>query len=116
MARYGAGMPKIFSVDAETNGLYGPVWAVGAVVLDTDTGAITATFRGQISPGEVTDDWTREHVVPVVRLPLYPSRAELLEAFWAFWERHSSDRAAVADVGAPVEAGLFRACVERDPA
>ncbi|KPM55660.1 hypothetical protein ACG83_10240 [Frankia sp. R43] len=112
------GMPLIFAVDAETNGLYGPVWAIGAVVLDPEAGAVRSVFRGQISPGEVTDDWTRKHVVPVVDLPRYSSRAELLEAFWGFWEGHRGEEraSAVADVGAPVEAGLFRACVERHPA
>ncbi|CAO5232504.1 hypothetical protein [Frankia sp. AgKG'84/4] len=110
-------MTAIFGVDAETNGLYGQVWAIGAVLLDPATRAVTATFAGQISPGEVTDDWTRRNVVPVVHLPLYPSRAELLEAFWAFWERHGGrgrDVEAVADIQTPVEAGLFRACVQRD--
>ncbi|MEX5636777.1 hypothetical protein [Parafrankia sp. FMc2] len=111
-------MTKIFAVDAETNGLYGPVWAIGAVVLDPETGLVQSVFRGQISPGEVTDDWTRKHVAPVVNLPRYPGRADLLEAFWGFWEGYRGEEraAAVADVGAPVEAGLFRACVERRPA
>ncbi|WP_020572656.1 hypothetical protein [Parafrankia discariae] len=103
-------------MDAETDGLYGRVWAVGAVVLDPDTGAVQARFRGQISPGEVTDPWTRAHVVPVVDLPVYPSRAVLLDGFWGFWEKHRDGVECVADVGAPVEAGLFRAAVEQDAA
>ncbi len=109
---------KIFGVDAETNGLYGPVWAVGAVAFDPATQAVTATFRGQLSVDVVTDDWTRRNVVPVVDLPRYKSAGELLEAFWTFWEAHGGrgDVEAVADVQTPVEAGLFRACVQRDRA
>ncbi len=103
---------KVFCVDAETDGLYGPVWAIGAVVLDD--GEVAHAFRAQIDPSVVADEWTRANVVPVVDLPLFASRADLLEAFWAFWVTHSADAICVADVGAPVEAGLFRACVERD--
>lgn len=107
-------MSRIFAADAETDGLLGSVWAVGAVLLDG--GAPVATFAGQLNPWAVMDPWTRENVVPVVDLPRYASRPELLETFWAFWERHGPSSEAVANVGFPVEAGLYRACMERDPA
>lgn len=110
-------MSGIFAVSAVPNGLYGPVWAVGAVVLGAGGGhPVTATFEGQLRAGEATDDWTRENAVPVVHLPEYLSRPELLEAFWAFWEKHGPNAACVADGGYPAAAGLFRACVRRDAA
>ena len=40
---------KTFSFDAETDGLYGDVWAIGAVVQD---GAKQKVFAGQIDPLE----------------------------------------------------------------
>jgi hypothetical protein len=110
---------KLFSFDAETNGLYGEVWAVGAVLLGaarTEAGMFPVTFSGQLDPSVVTDPWTREHVVPVVDLPRYETRVELLDTFWAFWLAHRTGADCVGDFAAPVEAGLFRACVELDVA
>ena len=109
-------MSKIFSVDAETDGLYGQVWAIGAVVLqiDEDWSEGRAVFSGMIDPVAVRDPWVRENIVPVVDLPRYKDRVELFEAFWSFWLQHRGDSICVSDFGAPVEAGLFRACIERD--
>jgi len=103
---------KIFSVDAETDGLYGDVWAIGAVWLD---GGTAAHFEGQLDPAAVTDPWVHKNVVPAVNLCRYDNRTDLLNAFWDFWTAHkdSSDDC-IADFGVPVEAGLFRACVELD--
>jgi hypothetical protein len=106
---------RVFSFDAETDGLYGAPWAVGACVLDAE-GRIAASFAGQLDAAVVTDSWVRENVVPVVDLPRYPDRSTLLDAFWSFWMEYRDDVLCVADFGAPVEAGLFRACVELDPA
>lgn len=105
---------KIFSVDAETDGLYGPVWAVGAVILEDHTGGPVHRFAAQLDPDVVTDPWVLGHVVPVVDLPRYPDRGALLDAFWTFWLEHRDGAECVGDFAAPVEAGLFRACVERD--
>jgi hypothetical protein len=102
---------KIFCFDAETDGLYGQVWAIGAVVLgDGDV----ARFGAQVDPAVVTDPWVRKAVVPVVDLPRFSSRDDLLNGFWAFWLAHKDGADCVADVGHPVESGLFRACVELD--
>ncbi len=109
-------MNDLFSADAETDGLYGPVWAVGAVarIHPVPNQSFTATFSGQLDPGVVTDEWTREHVVPVVDLPRYGTGEELLEAFWEFWAAHRDGALAIADCGYPVESGLYRAAVELD--
>lgn len=108
------GSGKVFSFDAETDGLYGPVWAIGAVVLDGSGDGPAPRFAGQLDPEVVTDPWVREHVVPVVDLPRYETRVELLDAFWAFWLEHKTGADCVGDFAAPVEAGLFRACAELD--
>lgn len=110
------GVTGIFSFDAETDGLYGPVWAIGAVYLDSN--GHTVAFRGQLDPDTdvVTDPWVREHIVPVVDLPRFQTRHDLLNAFWSCWLDHQGFTIAVADCGAPVEAGLFRACIEIDRA
>lgn len=103
---------RIFSVDAETNGLYGDVWAIGAVVLDED-GEVVDEFRAQLNPGHVTDPWVRKHIVPVVDLPRM-STGSMFDEFWRFWLAYRESTICVADFGAPVEAGLFRRCVEED--
>jgi hypothetical protein len=109
-----AGLQRpVFSFDAETDGLYGAPWAIGAVVLDL-TGEIAAEFTGQVDPDVVTDPWVRENIVPVVDLPRFASLPDLLEAFWEFWLGHRDTSLCVADFGAPVEAGLFRRCVKAD--
>lgn len=105
-------LSRVFSFDAETDGLYGDVWAIGAVVLDGKE--LVAAFKGQIDSASVVDVWVREHIVPVVDLPIYDSRSELLDAFWAFWIEHKTGVLCIADFGAPVEAHLFRSCVLAD--
>lgn len=105
---------NIFSVDAETNGLYGSHWAIGAVVLD-EQGETVDQFAGQIDPAVWVDDpWVAENIVPVVDLPRYDTNQALLEAFWAFWIEHRESTLAVADFGTPVEASLFRQCIQVD--
>lgn len=105
---------KIFSVDAESDSLYGEIWAIGACVID-DSG-VRDEFEGQIDPSFVTDPWVRENIVPVVDLPLFESGLALLNAFWDFWMKYREDSLCVADFGAPVEAFLFRCAVEINPA
>ncbi len=104
---------KIFSSDAETDGLYGTVWAIGAVVLNGSDEPV-AQFAGQLDPAVVTDPWVQENIVPVVKLPRYETRTDLLEAFWSFWLENKEEAECVGDFAVPVEAGLFRACVELD--
>lgn len=103
-----------FSLDAETDGLYGDVWAIGAVVAD-GSGEIVATFAGQIDPASVSNEWVRENVVPFVSLPRYESARALRDAFWAFWLAHRECATCIADFGSPIESGLFRTCVADDP-
>ena len=77
---------NVFYFDAETDGLYGAVWAIGAVV-QTHDGVEIARFAGQVDPSDLTDGWVRENIAAHIKLPR-----------------------------SPVESGLFRACVEDSPA
>jgi hypothetical protein len=112
---------KIFSFDAETDGLYGPVWAIGAVLMEGDGSDADLIWAGMVEPTEavVSDPWVRENVVTYVlasqwRFHKFVSREDLLNSFWAFWMEHRDESLALADCGTPVEAGLFRACIELD--
>ena len=74
-----------------------------------------ARFAGQIEGDRVKDPWVSENIVPVVDLPRFDIRIDLLNAFWDFWMANKANALCVADFGAPVEAGLLRACVGLDP-
>lgn len=105
---------NLFSFDAETDGLYGPVWAIGAVVLDEHVKEI-ARFGGMIDPEvHVTDGWVKENVCQHVHLERFETPLDLRNAFWAFWMTWRENSICVSDFGTPVESGLFRACVEDD--
>ena len=105
---------RYFSFDAETDGLYGEAFAIGAVWMDED-GRILEKFAGQcIAPG-IASEWVRENCLPhLVRLPEYPSRAALREAFWQFYMHCREGSVIIADVPYPVEAQLLRTCVEEN--
>jgi hypothetical protein len=105
---------KIFSVDAEVDGLYGSTLAIAAVVrID---GKNVVDLQGRVALDSVQSDWVRANVVPAIAgmTEVYASCAELEEAFWAFWLQNKADAVVIAHCGAPVETGLFRRCVERD--
>jgi hypothetical protein len=100
-----------FSFDAETDGLYGDAWAIGAVAKDGD---IEKVFAGQVDSSDLQNEWVRQNVAPFVSLPRYESARALRDAFWAFWLEHREGAVCIADFGSPVESGLFRACVADD--
>lgn len=104
---------KIFSVDAETDGLYGPAFAIAVTV--RENGKEIARFEGRIPNTEVTDVWVWANIIPVLggMKVTHSSSEKLEEAFWAFWELQRENAVVVAYCGSPVESGLFRRCVER---
>ena len=106
---------KYFSFDAETDGLYGDTFAIGAVLIDSD-GTILDSFSGKcVTPG-IESVWVRENSLPHLdNLPDFESRAKLGEAFWEFYLRHREGSVVLTDVPYPVEAQLLRRCVEIDP-
>lgn len=106
---------KIFGVDAETDGLLGPVWAIGAAIID-EKGNEIDHFCGQLDSKLVKDPWVIRNVVPVVQLPQYRSLRELCDEFWTFWLKYRSVVVCVADTKHPVEIGLFRSLLLDDPA
>lgn len=103
-----------FSFDAETDGLYGDVFAIGAVVM-RPTGDIVDSFGGVSNAQAVLSEWVRENSLPHLSdLIEYDSREALLEAFWSFYHKWRAHAVIVADVPYPVEANLLRRCVEKD--
>jgi hypothetical protein len=108
-------MEKYFSFDAETDGLYGPSFAIGAVVFED--GKFTKEFKGVLKDADkfVTSDWVRENCLPIADgYTQYETRADLLNAFWDFYMENKKDAKIFADVGVPVESQVFRECVQLD--
>lgn len=104
----------VFSVDAETDGLYGYAFAIGVIVQLPNT---RFYFSGRCPDSVVKDDWVKDTVLPAIQDMeiTHPSSDALEEAFWKFWMTHKSKiDVVIAHCGSPVESGLFRRCVERN--
>lgn len=117
----------VFSVDAESYGLYGDAFAIGVSVRHPLTNVEVDTFfawhelelvRG-FDPASDDAKWLAKNA-PVFTHAVHgrpkDSPVALREAFWGFY-RKWQDRGVVvvADCGAPVEAWLFRQCVQDAP-
>lgn len=104
---------KIIGIDAETDGLYGPIWAIGMCVLSED-GRVDSNF-GVRTSYEPSDEWVRTNIWPVCQGLPTMSRTRMHDEFWNHW-RDLTDKGwiTIADFGAPVEARLFRDMIADD--
>lgn len=100
--------PFLFVFDVESNGLFGPWFAVGYVVVNTETW--TEVDCGYFGVSPLRDHWPMEafvtdHVLPALPHPTHsdrePIRVEFLRA-WDAWRARGAWLAA--DVPFPVEA------------
>lgn len=106
--------PLYLSIDAESDGLYGEAFAIGAAVLSSK-GEVMAAFSGKAEENRVQSAWVRENSLPHLSdLPVYDTRKQLREAFWAFYLQWRERCVILADVPYPVEVGLLRQCVAGD--
>lgn len=117
---YESKAPYIFSVDAESLGLYGTPFAVGAVVIEKATEKEVANFYGRC-PVEILPDYSPEHsslewltknVIPHLGPVTHETTNELYNAFWTFYTTWRSQCDIVGDCLYPVEANLFMHCVK----
>lgn len=98
---------KIFSLDAETNGLWGTAFAIGAVVKEAD--GSEKTFIGRCPIEGTPIEWVSENVLPQMEgIPVnYPTYRAMLEGFFAFYMENKEGSDIIVHVGFPVEARLF---------
>ena len=105
---------KFLSFDVEANGLHGPAFAVGAVLMRADE-KVLDEFTGR-SPikGEV-DPWVKANVLPAIKnMPEdYPNAKALREAFWQWYRKADADYVVVSN-GYPVEMRFLIAAQEDD--
>ena len=101
---------KILLLDVESNGLHGEPFAVGAVIVDTETLTVLDTFEGIAPIVGPLDEYVAEHVQPVVKgLTKFQNTRRLRNAFWLWFKQVSVD-AVFADVGYPVETRFLQLC------
>ena len=107
-------MSKVFSLDCETDGLYGDAFAVGAVVIND--GVVVAEFAARVDDVDVVNHWVAENVLPALAsMPVtHRTAREMRSAFWGFWKAHKNGATVIAHMGIPVESQFFRQCVEDD--
>lgn len=116
-------MKKIFSFDAETDGLWGQPFSIAAIVYshqivgkEYGTGhpgygwVETARFIARLPNSFVTNDWVKENVLPSLEsVPVtHESYEEMLRDFAAFYMDNKNEADVICHMGFPVEAHLLR--------
>jgi len=114
---------KVFSFDAETDGLWGKPFAVAAIVQTyypaTDRGIdgkrpekwmITAQFIACLPSNVVENEWVKENVLPAMSdIPTtHETYEEMLKSFSEFYLEHKEGSECIAHMGYIVEAHLLR--------
>jgi hypothetical protein len=100
---------KIFSFDAETNGLWGRAFSVAAVLYGADGGE-EVRFVGRCPIDGQVNPWVEGNVLPEMAdiLETHDSYEALLGAFVEFYLAHKGeDVDIIVHMGLPVEARLF---------
>lgn len=100
---------KIFSFDAETNGLWGQPFSVAALIFDED-GQEIARFIGRCPIEGAVDSFVSEKVLPqmVGIEETHQGYKALLKSFSEFYLENKKGCDVIAHMAFPVEAGLLR--------
>ncbi|MEI8269809.1 MAG: hypothetical protein WCG45_00410 [bacterium] len=100
---------KIFSFDAETNGLWGQAFAIAALVYD-ESGNEIARFIGRCPIEGEINSWVAENVLPtMLDIPVsHSSYDELLADFAKFYLANKADAHVIAHMGFIVESKILR--------
>lgn len=98
---------KIFSFDAETNGLWGKPFSIAAVVWENGKEVKSFLARCPIE-GEV-NDWVAKNVLPQMEgIPVtHDSYEEMLRAFAEFYLAEKAGSDIIVHMGTPVESRVF---------
>lgn len=97
-------MAKVLSSDAETNGLLGKAFSIGAV-LYVDGKEVESFYARCPIEGDI-DPWVRENVLPQMEgmSVTHNSYEEMLRAFAEFFLRNKAEADVIFHMGVPVEA------------
>ena len=102
-------MKNIVSVDAETNGLWGPPFSIGALVYG-ESGVEIARFVARCPIKDDVDSWVKENVLPKMEnIPVtHETYESMLADFAKFYLAHKADAEVIVHMGVPVESNLLR--------
>lgn len=100
-------MIKIFSLDAETNGLWGQAFAIGAVLYEN--GIEVASFYARCPIQGEVNSWVAENVLPQMEdmIQTHDSYEEMLKAFAEFFMENKADADVIFHMGVPVESRVI---------
>lgn len=106
-------MRIIMSVDAESDGLYGIPFAIGAIVYND--GKEVARYFGRIPNSEVSDRWVIDNVLPQLGpedgdeyFVTHTHLIGMLSHFSDWWNDWKVGAEVICHMGVPVESSLFR--------
>ncbi len=104
---------KIFSFDAETNGLWGQAFSIAVLVFED--GVETSRFIGRCPIEGDMNPWVAENVLPTMQdIPVtHEGYDALLADFAKFYLANKADAAVIAHMGFIVEVKLLRDMHER---
>ena len=99
---------NILSFDAETNGLWGQAFSIGAI-LYSPKGEEISRFVGRAPIEEEINPWVKENVLPQMEgiKENYASYEELLKGFMDWRKEHKENATELVHMGVPVESRLF---------
>lgn len=102
-------MERVFSLDAETNGLWGQPFSVAALVYDESNSEL-ARFVGRCPIEGEVNEWVRNNVLPQMEGidESHNSYEALLADFTEFYLREKANSTVIVHMATPVEAGLLR--------
>ncbi|MFA5827198.1 MAG: hypothetical protein WC839_01725 [Candidatus Paceibacterota bacterium] len=102
-------MKKLFSFDAETNGLWGKAFAIGAIVYGKN-GEELARFVGRCPFEGKINEWVENNVLPQISdIPVTSENYdEMLKKFAKFYLANKNDADIIVHMGVPVESSLLK--------
>ena len=100
---------KLFSFDAETNGLWGQPFSIAAIVYG-ENGQEEARFIGRCPIDGKTNEWVKDNVLPQMTeiSETHESYDELLVDFAEFYKANKADADIIVHMGVPVESSLIK--------
>lgn len=96
------------SFDAETNGLWGEAFSIGAIVTN-EKGELIDSFIGRCPINGEVDSFVKENVLPKLEgvEVNYSSYDEMLIDFIKFYMAYKQDKTVLVHMGLPVEAKIL---------
>jgi hypothetical protein len=107
---------KLLSFDLETNGLHGPAFAVGAVVMDAK-GNVIDQFTARVKIDGQVDPAVEEKILPALKdMPItHKTYKDLRESFWRWYIKTEPEVDYVlVNNGYPVEYRFLLQCQEEN--